>query len=357
MPCIHKILSDVACVKENMTNEDKLPLFIKAKTDKEVTSTIFQCNDGIIISSMLQCDGFMNCFDGEDENNCSCFVRLKPISDSYYCRYNCKKPNCFCSELFFQAHTIGCFQYKPLITAQNRKADNTQMKTELIFSCPNETLRLDNKFVNDLIPDCNSNADENILYLMLTTNYKHNMTNISRKHNPNVHKHCFEGHPKIYHTNNECIYKVDKNGILETCRNGKHLQNCSDFNCQKKFKFKCPGYYCIPMGYVCDGKIDCPRGFDEINCMNHSCIGLFHCLGTSQCIFVADICDGIQDCVNRDDEFNCELHKTKCQKQCVCLGFAVSCDYSLHNVFSMDEIVQNRTYASVICNRLLCIFT
>ena len=353
VPCSEKILTAVACVKEHKVNEDRLAVFDKEKTDIEVTSTIFQCNDGIIISSMSQCDGFMDCFDGEDEKNCLCFLKLKPIFDSYYCRYNCKKPECFCSELFFQANTIGCFQYKPLVTAQNRKAEHRQMKNESIFTCPNETLRLDNKFVNDLVPDCNSNADENILYLILTANYKYNMTQIFEKYNSNVHKHCFEGHPKIYHVSKECIYKVDKNGILETCRNGKHLQNCSDFNCQKHFKFKCPGYYCIPMGYVCNGKIDCPRGFDEINCMNHSCIGLFHCLSTSQCIFVADVCDGNQDCVNGDDEFNCKIQKSKCPKQCVCLGFAVSCNYSFQNTFSMDEIVQNRTYASVIGNKLL----
>ena len=132
-----------------------------------------------------------------------------------------KNHTAFVQSCFFQAHTIGCFQYKPLITAQNRKTGHRQMNTELIFTCPNETLTLDNKFVNDLIPDCNSNADENILYLMLTTNYKHNMTNISKKYNPNVHKHCFEGHPKIYHVNNECIYEVDKNGIFKNLQKWK----------------------------------------------------------------------------------------------------------------------------------------
>ena len=94
------------------------------------------------------------------------------------------------------------------------------------------------------------------------------------------------------------------------------------------------------MGYVCDGKIDCPWGFDEINCMNHSCIQLFHCFNTSQCIFVADVCDGFKDCMNGDDEFNCELQKSKCPKQCFCLGFAVPCNYSFQSVFSIGEVVQ-----------------
>ena len=356
VPCDEKILTSVVCVSEDRGNGDIFLGFDQEMTDIKVTSILFQCNNGEIISSIRQCDGFMDCFDGEDENNCSCFVRFRLISDSYYCRYLCKKPECFCSELFFQSHKTGCFQYKPLVTDQNGKIE---LKAEInqLYTCPNETITLEWELVNDLIPDCKSNADENILYLILTNNYnyKHNLTQseTSSKYNSEEQRYCFEGHPKMYHVSKECIYQVDQKGILQTCRNGKHLQNCSEFNCQKHFKFKCPKYYCIPMGYVCDGKIDCPGGFDEINCMNHSCFQLFHCWSTSQCIFVVDVCDGVKDCVNGDDEFNCELQQSKCPKQCFCLGFAVSCNYSFQNVFSMDEILQNRTYAFVIGNKFL----
>ena len=68
---------------------------------------------------------------------------------------------------------------------------------------------------------------------------------------------------------------------------------------------------------------------------------------------MVDVCDGVKDCVNGDDEFNCELQQFKCPVQCFCLGFAVSCNYSLQNVFSMDEVLQNRTYAFVIGNKFL----
>ncbi len=30
--------------------------------------------------------------------------------------------------------------------------------------------------------------------------------------------------------------------------------------------FKCPGNYCIPLHYVCDGEWQCPDGEDEIQC-------------------------------------------------------------------------------------------
>ena len=356
-PCGEKILTSVVCINENKGNGDIFLGFHQERTDIKATSTLFQCNNGKIISSTRQCNGFKDCFDAKDENNCSCFVGVRLISDSYYCRYNCTKPECFCSTLFFQSHKTGCFQYKPLVTDQNGKIEHSKMKAELdlLYTCPNETLTLEWKFVNDLIPDCKSNADESILYLILTNNYKHNLTQseISSKYHSEEQRYCFEGHPKMYHMSKECIYQVDQKGILQTCRNGKHLQDCSEFNCQKHFKFKCPKYYSIPRGYVCDGKIDCPGGFDEINCMSHKCFQLFHCSSTSQCIFVVDVCDGVKDCVNGDDEFNCALQQSKCPKECFCLGFAVSCNYSFQNVFSMDEIVQNRTYAFVIGNKFL----
>ena len=217
VPCAEKILTHVVCVSKDWENGDIFLGFHQEMTDIEVTSTLFQCNNGEIISSIRQCNGFMDCFDGEDENNCSCFVRFRLISDSYYCRYLCKKPECFCSKWFFQSHKSGCIQYKPLITDQNGKIDHSKKKAEidLLYSCPNETTTIKWEIVSDLIPDCKSNADENILYLILTNNYKHNLTQseISSKYYSEKQRYCFEGHPKMYHVSKECIYQVDHKGI------------------------------------------------------------------------------------------------------------------------------------------------
>ena len=109
VPCAEKILTSVVCVRENRKHGDIFLGFDEEMTDIKLTSTLFQCNNGEIISSIRQCNGFMDCFDGEDENNCSCFVRFRLISDSYYCKYLCKKPECICSKLFFQSHNTGCF--------------------------------------------------------------------------------------------------------------------------------------------------------------------------------------------------------------------------------------------------------
>ena len=188
-----------------------------------------------------------------------------------------------------------------------------------LFNCSNGKL-IRVKQVNDLISDCQSNIDEPILYSLL----KNNSFNVPNN-SPKDQYYCFYGHPHTYKDCTECIYKIDSNGLLETCRNGRHLQNCTHINCNTVGKFKCPGYYCIPMGYVCDGKIDCPNSLDENNCQDRMCSGLFHCLNTSQCIFVSDVCNSVTDCIHGDDEFNCLLNQTICPQSCSCLLFAVQC--------------------------------
>ncbi len=41
------------------------------------------------------------------------------------------------------------------------------------------------------------------------------------------------------------------------------------FECPDNY-FKCPGNYCIPFHYVCDGNWQCPDGQDEIECSKYS---------------------------------------------------------------------------------------
>ena len=81
---------------------------------------------------------------------------------------------------------------------------------------------------------------------------------------------CFYGHPSTYFKKQQCIYKLNEDGILQPCINRKHLEFCTDFNCRNVKPFKCPGYYFIPMKYVCDGKIDCPKSQDEVECANYT---------------------------------------------------------------------------------------
>ncbi|KAL4221447.1 hypothetical protein ACF0H5_019704 [Mactra antiquata] len=72
--------------------------------------------------------------------------------------------------------------------------------------------------------------------------------------------------PGLTYTNDvRCIYKTDSAGYILGCRSGFHLQDCAEFVCPPA-TVKCPGSYCIPLHYVCDGINQCPNGEDETGC-------------------------------------------------------------------------------------------
>ena len=86
---------------------------------------------------------------------------------------------------------------------------------------------------------------------------------------------------------------------------------CENFTCSNKYK--CPGYYCLQFGYVCNGKNDCPFGEDEVSCDNMSdCTDMYRCRQSKQCIHLNDVCDNYTNCKYGDDEKQCQLHDVKC---------------------------------------------
>lgn len=66
-------------------------------------------------------------------------------------------------------------------------------------------------------------------------------------------------------TSHRCLYERDTNGYVTGCRTLEHLNNCDNTSCPEHY-FKCPGSYCIPLMYVCDGNNDCAYGEDELFC-------------------------------------------------------------------------------------------
>ncbi len=109
-----------------------------------------------------------------------------------------------------------------------------------------------------------------------------------------------------YFISDICIFRLDSDGYLSPCRTGGHIENCIKFQCN--MMYKCPGSYCVPWGYMCDNKWDCPSGLDENKekCgQNLSCESFFKCRNINRCVHFGDVCNGQNDCPLSDDEHYC----------------------------------------------------
>ncbi len=111
------------------------------------------------------------------------------------------------------------------------------------------------------------------------------------------------------------------------------MESCENFDCNK---FKCPGYYCLPWSYVCDGKWDCPFGKDEAitqSCgQTRHCENMFKCIDSQVCIHIEDLCDTFNDCPLAEDEQMCDLKYTSCPVDCFCQRYAMFCNRSVSSL-------------------------
>ena len=148
---------------------------------------------------------------------------------------------------------------------------------------------------------------------------------------------CINGHPRCYNFSEICVFRLNKHFNLIPCRIGSHIAECTKFECNAYFK--CPEYYCIPWGYVCDSKWDCPDGYDETDCKSKEiCRGMFNCKQSIICVHLQNICDGYSDCPLSDDEFLCALEGDHCFKECTCYQFAMMCSNTSINHHLLNHL-------------------
>ncbi len=127
-------------------------------------------------------------------------------------------------------------------------------------------------------------------------------------------------YPKIpiKYLKNYCIYELNECGKISSDASGQHLMSCEHHPCNATH-YKCPGFYCVPWPYVCDGIWQCPGGMEEMNCSRRSCKNQFHCKNSSICLHINSICDEQLDCPLNDDEVYCQSDFPKCPLDCKCL--------------------------------------
>ena len=251
------------------------------KNDTVETTGLHKCKNGRHISTAHLCDEEENCGDGSDEELCSCLMKQTPSFER-----NCSKPLC-ASSPFFQRNKEG--------------------------SCKTFTNQ-GNSHVEDFRKTRNLNCSERALLFVSQKAYK--VDNVLM---------CHDEEEQCFHPGDICVYRLVNNSLYP-CQSGAHLQECGQFECN--IEVKCPSFYCITWRHVCDGRWDCPFGFDEsaqLECGTKTCFQMFACRNSDICIHILEHCDGIPDCPLGDDEHLCALSVVSCPEGCVCLNFAVFC--------------------------------
>ncbi len=301
----------------------------------------YQCSDGTCILSYQQCDGFLDCSDGKDEENCSMCKGLSDSLDTHFCRHQCLSPICYCSQHYYQCLQGGCIPGSKLCDRIRDCADGSdenscsynnfresRPEVDGSFMCGKGSI-IKLNYIDDYNIDC-ANADDEQIEAITSTPKRTTCTFGSSP--------CHNGYSRnCYPRQKTCLLELTKDDI-SFCRAGNHLRRCSRHQCPTNFK--CNHSYCIPTHGVCNGIQDCPHGEDEQLCGNGTiaCKGLLKCQKDNVCVHPDYLCDEKVDCpLSGDDEKLCSL--SQCPGACVCLGEAYMC--------TIEVVLLNYSWLSV----------
>ncbi len=265
-----------------------------------LVSLLFQCNDSTVMPKVFLYDGMVDCGGGRDRTD-------ETFDFGFLWHMNS------CIPLLHKSRQGLCQSYVQQNTEIGPKGGSNS-----------KLLCLDGHVIgsseqNDLVADCAEGEDEFQYKNLLDTGHMQGCKNLTTLP-------CVAGLSKCYQFSDICIYRLNSNRHLIPCRTGAHIQECMKFECNSHFK--CAAYYCVPWAYTCDGKWDCPAGYDESASMcniERNCSFMLKCKDSSLCLHTADHCDGYSDCPGNDDELLCFLYELHCPRGCVCLNLALAC--------------------------------
>ncbi len=277
---------------------------------------IFQCHSGQYVHHIFVCDAVPDCGNHmSDETIKECKNFPKYQTNFMELRRNLK-------QIVLTVDHMSSFGFFPERNA-GVSVSITDVFSKANFKCSNKKV-IHLTLMDDLVSDCNLGGDDEPTLVDLLAN-EHFQKCAQLFQLP-----CVLGHSKCYNVSDICLYKLNKFNRLEPCSNGGHMQNCGSFECNRGFK--CSSSYCIPWGYVCDKKWDCPDAEDELEgviCNSRSgsvCKNMFKCRQSKTiCTKLTDLCDGNKDCPFGEDEFLCDLNRKECPTNCTCFFYTIEC--------------------------------
>ncbi|XP_077862769.1 uncharacterized protein LOC144344827 [Saccoglossus kowalevskii] len=277
-------------------------------------NTEFRCPSGsdmgVCIKLKFKCDRHLDCYDGEDENECVCKEKKE-----FSCLDNGR-----------------CVPVNKLCDGNNDCADGSDEKecSEDGNYCPSDYFKCDNGrtcipaiFKCDGGADCSDETDE----MSCPTQNPDTIQQCSYSEYQCEPGHCIQ---QSYVCDND----VD-------CSSGSDEKNCG--GCADD-QFHCDESYCIDNSWLCDGEYDCMDGTDELemNCITSSGTNStntnpcqdweFYC-GDDKCINGDWECDTESDCPGGQDEVNCPT----CADNGAVIRRSYVCDGNVYCADASDE--------------------
>uniref|UniRef100_A0A9J8B4V1 Si:dkey-88l16.3 n=1 Tax=Cyprinus carpio carpio TaxID=630221 RepID=A0A9J8B4V1_CYPCA len=264
----------------------------------------FLCEDRRkCIEEALVCDGRSHCTDGSDEVGCPT-TASETSSAPFRCRVG-SKPCKDGRECVLYSHV--CDGEMDCKDGSDEHDCEYQCKADQ-FQCAHGRMCIDRKQVCDGTPQCQDRSDELDCF-----SRSHEC-----KHQCDAKTRCI---PESFLCDGErdCVDATDEDNCSEIKRGDINLVTLNKSKKEQGLQppppvcrspsMMCPGTsLCISQIRLCDGKIDCPDGSDEVTCVDAcSKPGDFLCKDRRKCIDGNLVCDGRSHCLDGSDEVACYM--------------------------------------------------
>ncbi|KAM9793487.1 uncharacterized protein ACBT44_017953 isoform 4-T4 [Syngnathus typhle] len=280
-----------------------------------VCSSVLCKGTAICLPPNKLCDGKKDCPDGDDESLC---LQKCPSKDDFKCkdRRSCVSRALVCdgrSHCFDGSDEVGC----PAVAAVGARVDAVRCRKGS-RPCKNGVECVLYNHLCDGENDCKDGSDEEDCEEQDVTSPNPNEITKAPPALPAcVSPSVLCPHPSV----RLCISPKQFCDGREDCPDGFDENNCVK-RCSSKNDFRCKDRRsCISRSLVCDGRAHCHDGSDEVGCPSvripasqakavKCLIGSQLCRDGLQCVPFGHVCDGEPDCRDGSDEEGCDTLTT-----------------------------------------------